>query len=40
MHLHLINGFLGAGKTTAIITATRHLVQSEYVDEFIPLKRM
>lgn len=27
MDLHLINGFLGAGKTTAIITAARYLVQ-------------
>ncbi len=27
MKLHLINGFLGSGKTTAIITATRSLLQ-------------
>jgi len=29
MQLHLINGFLGAGKTTAIITAARHLLQQD-----------
>jgi Ni2+-binding GTPase involved in maturation of urease and hydrogenase len=28
MKLHLINGFLGSGKTTAIIAATRHLVRA------------
>jgi len=27
MELHLINGFLGSGKTTAIITATKNLIQ-------------
>ena len=27
MELHLINGFLGSGKTTAIITATKSLIQ-------------
>lgn len=28
MHLHIINGFLGSGKTTAIITATRKLAST------------
>ena len=27
MKLHIINGFLGSGKTTAIITATKSLIQ-------------
>jgi G3E family GTPase len=27
MELHLVNGFLGSGKTTAIITATKSLIQ-------------
>jgi len=27
MELHLVNGFLGSGKTTAIITATQYLIQ-------------
>ncbi|NCB09923.1 MAG: cobalamin biosynthesis protein P47K, partial [Bacteroidia bacterium] len=27
MELHLINGFLGSGKTTAIISATKALLQ-------------